>query len=75
MGRQRSDSDTSEELLRFLDLVIDASASMFDVDPELASFAMMAVVVVAERLGIPDETAYQLRNAAVAEIRKRREVV
>ncbi|HEV8016689.1 MAG TPA: hypothetical protein VGP48_14215 [Stellaceae bacterium] len=62
----------TEELLRFLDAMIDASASAFDVDAELASFAMMAALAAAERLAITDQAAYRLRDTAIAEVRRKR---
>ena len=63
-------STEAETLLRFLDEMIDGSASVFDIDAEVASFAMMAALVAAERLGISDATAYQMRASALADVRR-----
>jgi hypothetical protein len=65
-------SDKRDALVCFLDLSIDASALMVDIDPDIGSFAMMAVLVAAEKLGMSDGAAYALRDSALAEIRKRR---
>ncbi len=65
-------STETETLLRFLDEMIDGSASVFDIDAEVASFAMMAALVAAERLGISDTTAYQMRASALADVRRQR---
>jgi hypothetical protein len=65
-------SAETEMFLRFLDQMIDASASVLDTDAELASFAMMAALVAAERLGISDATAYHMRASALADVRRLR---
>ncbi|HEX4195463.1 MAG TPA: hypothetical protein VHY80_20310 [Stellaceae bacterium] len=62
-------SGETETLWVFLDLMIDGSALIFDIDLEIASFAMMAALVAAERLGISDDAAYRLRDSALAEKR------
>jgi hypothetical protein len=62
----------SDDVLQFLDLSIDACALVADIDPEIASFTMMAVLVAAERIGLSDHAAYRMRDSAIAAIRRRR---
>jgi hypothetical protein len=71
MDGQNMDMAT-EDLLWFLDATIEASACVFDLNAELASFAMMAALAAAERLAISDEAAYRLRDSAIAEVRRKR---
>jgi hypothetical protein len=57
-------------LSRFLDLVLDAYAASCDVDDEVASFAMMAALVAAERLAVSDRALAMMRDSAVADARR-----
>jgi hypothetical protein len=61
----------AEALWRFLDLVLIAYAVSCDVDAEVASFAMMAALVVAERLALSDRALAMMRDSAVADARRR----
>jgi hypothetical protein len=63
-------SAETEALLRFLDLAIEASALVFDINADVAGFAMMAALVAAEELGISDEAAYRMRDSAL-ELKRR----
>lgn len=65
------DIGSTETLLRCLDLAIEASAMTYDLDPDIASFAMMAALALAERLAIGDDAAYRMRDSAIAELRKK----
>ena len=62
----------TEALWRFLDLMLVAYALSCDIDAEIASFVMLPVLVVAERLALSDEALSMMRNSAVAQARKRR---
>jgi hypothetical protein len=65
-------SAETQVLLRFLDLAIEASALVFDINADIAGFAMMAALVAAEELGISDASAYHMRDSALLELRRRR---
>jgi hypothetical protein len=47
----------------------------YDIDSEAASFAMMAAMAAAERLGISDASTYRMRESALAEIRRKRDAL
>lgn len=57
-------------LWRFLELVLDASAILYDYDAEIADLAMLAALAAADRLALSDEIAYRLRDSALAEVRR-----
>jgi hypothetical protein len=58
-------------LWRFLELVLAAYALSCDVDAEVAGFAMLAALAVAERLALSEEAVGMMRDSAVATARRR----
>jgi hypothetical protein len=55
-----------------LDRLLDASASALDIDEEAAGYAMMAALVIGDRIAVSDETLYWLRGSAVTKVRLKR---
>jgi len=62
----------TQALWRFLDLVLDAYAVSCDIDADIANFAMLAMLAVAERLGLSEKALRMMRDSAVAKARRRR---
>jgi len=67
------DDRKAEALWKFLDLMLEAYALSCDIDAEVASFVMLPVLVVAERLALSDKALSLMRDSVVAQARKRRE--
>ncbi len=67
----RKDKKT-RALWRFLELVLAAYAVSCDVDTDIAGFAMLAALAVAERLALSEQAVGMMRDSAVAAARRRR---
>jgi len=64
----------TQALWRFLELVLAAYAVACDVDGDIAGFAMLAALAVAERLALSEQAVDMMRDSAVAAARRRRPV-
>jgi hypothetical protein len=67
----RRDKKT-QALWRFLELMLAAYAVSCDFDADIAGFAMLAALAVAERLALSEQAVDMMRDSAVAAARRRR---
>jgi len=75
VGKIRSDGETplhdgeTSPLWRVLDLLLEICVLAVECDVEVASFAMMTMVVAGERLGLSDQVLQSMVTSAIAEAR------
>lgn len=64
--------DRMRALWRFLDLMLDAGATVYDIDRELAGYAGLAALAAAELLSMPDDVVRRMHDSALADVRRQR---
>jgi hypothetical protein len=60
-------------LWQALDLILEAAAFAQSLDREIADLAMLPALAIGERVGIPDDVVYRMRESAFAEARRTRD--